>query len=82
MHLICGFFVSRFFASLVIHQLLGSRVSDVLYCVLPLYHTSAGAIAVGGVFGIGLTLVVRRKFSASCFWDECIQYKATVSKTH
>ena len=54
------------------------RLEDIIYCVLPLYHTSAGMIAVGTVITRGTTLVVRRKFSASRFWDECIRYKATV----
>ncbi|XP_028407578.1 long-chain fatty acid transport protein 4-like [Dendronephthya gigantea] len=53
--------------------------NDVIYCVLPLYHTSAGIIGVGAVISNGATLVVRRKFSASRFWDECIEYKATIA---
>jgi acyl-CoA synthetase (AMP-forming)/AMP-acid ligase II len=62
--------------------LVGANVNDVIYCALPLYHTSGCILSVGGVFATGYTLVVRRKFSASRFWDECIQYKATVSKIH
>lgn len=52
---------------------------DVNYCVLPLYHTAAGILGVGTALSRGTTVVVRRKFSASRFWDECILYKATVS---
>ncbi|CAB3995420.1 long-chain fatty acid transport 4-like [Paramuricea clavata] len=51
--------------------------ADVLYCVLPLYHSSGGILGVGSVITCGVTVVVRRKFSASRFWDECIKYKAT-----
>ena len=52
--------------------------ADVLYCVLPLYHSSAGILGVSTVIVGGATMVVRRKFSASRFWDDCIKYKATV----
>ena len=51
--------------------------TDVLYCVLPLYHSSAGILGVSTVIVGGATMVVRRKFSASRFWDDCIKYKAT-----
>jgi acyl-CoA synthetase (AMP-forming)/AMP-acid ligase II len=52
--------------------------ADVLYCVLPLYHSSGGILGVSAVITCGATMVVRRKFSASRFWDECTKYKATV----
>ena len=52
--------------------------SDVLYCVLPLYHSNGGILGVSATIVCGATTVVRRKFSASRFWDECIKYKATV----
>ena len=51
---------------------------DVIYCVLPLYHSSGGILGIGSVIACGATMVVRRKFSASRFWDECVKYKATV----
>ena len=53
--------------------------NDVNYCTLPLYHSSGGIIGASALL-FGATLVVRRKFSASRFWDECVHYKATVSK--
>lgn len=28
----------------------------------------------------GMTVVIRKKFSASKFWDDCIKYNCTVSK--
>ena len=52
--------------------------ADVLYCVLPLYHTSGGKLGVSCAITCGATVVVRRKFSASRFWDECVKHKATV----
>ena len=51
---------------------------DVIYISIPLYH-GIGSIALGQVLCQGATAVVRRKFSASNFWTDCIKYKCTVS---
>ena len=51
---------------------------DIIYCTLPLYHTAGGGLGVGSCLVQGNTLVLRRKFSASKFWDDCVQNKATV----
>lgn len=29
----------------------------------------------------GMTVVIRKKFSASRFWDDCVKYNCTVSGT-
>uniref|UniRef100_A0A3B3ZPX7 long-chain-fatty-acid--CoA ligase n=1 Tax=Periophthalmus magnuspinnatus TaxID=409849 RepID=A0A3B3ZPX7_9GOBI len=50
------------------------RPDDIIYDCLPLYH-SAG---VGQCLINGLTVVVKRKFSASRFWDDCIKYNCTI----
>ena len=52
---------------------------DIVYSSLPLYHSSAGVLGVGQCLINGCTLVLRRKFSASQFWDDCVKSKATVS---
>ena len=59
----------------------GSSITpnDVMYCALPLYHTNGGILGVGQVVLYGNTLALRRKFSASNFWNDCIKYKCTVS---
>ena len=46
------------------------RPGDRLYCVLPLYHATAGLCAVGAALMNGATFVLRRKFSASQFWPD------------
>ena len=56
------------------------RPDDVVYCTLPLYHTNGAALATGQMFYQGTTLVIRKKFSASNFWPDCIKYKCTVSR--
>ena len=53
----------------------GSR--DVMYCALPLYHSAGGAMAVMAVLMAGATLALRRRFSASQFWDDVRMFDAT-----
>lgn len=35
-------------------------------------------MGVGQCLIYGMTVVLRKKFSASCFWDDCVQYNCTV----
>ena len=58
---------------------LALRHDDILYTSLPLYHSAGGILGVGLCFFRGCTVVLRRKFSASKFWDDCVEAKATVS---
>lgn len=54
------------------------RPEDRIYCVLPLYHTAGGVIAVSMALLNGAALVLRRKFSASEFWSDCRAQGVTV----
>lgn len=56
----------------------GAHSSDVLYLYLPLYHTSGFLMGLCGAIDIGLTVVLRRKFSVSNFWNDCRKHKVTV----
>jgi len=51
--------------------------TDVHYCALPLYHTAGGVMQVGAVLFAGAALALRRRFSASQFWDDVRKYDAT-----
>uniref|UniRef100_A0A8C9YDD6 long-chain-fatty-acid--CoA ligase n=1 Tax=Sander lucioperca TaxID=283035 RepID=A0A8C9YDD6_SANLU len=51
---------------------------DIIYNCLPLYHSAGTIMGVGQCLLFGLTVVVRRKFSASRFWDDCVKHKCTV----
>ncbi|MSP95062.1 MAG: long-chain-acyl-CoA synthetase [Alphaproteobacteria bacterium] len=51
---------------------------DRMYDVLPLYHSAGGICALGPVFLGGGSLIIRDKFSATEFWDDCRRYKPTV----
>ena len=53
-------------------------VKDTLYMALPLYHSSAGMLALGPSFCFGLCIALRVKFSASNFWKDCVKYNCTV----
>jgi len=62
-----------------VHVMLNILEDDVIYDTLPLYHTAGGMVGIGQAVLFGNTLIIRRKFSASNFWKDCVQYKATVS---
>nr|AKN21615.1 slc27a-1 [Schmidtea mediterranea] len=61
-----------------VSQMLGIQESDIIYNPLPLYHTAGGMIGVGQVIIRGSIMAIRKKFSASAYWSDCIKYKATV----
>ncbi|XP_044131793.1 long-chain fatty acid transport protein 6 [Bufo gargarizans] len=56
----------------------GGTPDDIVYITLPLYHSAASLIGIGGCVYLGSTCVLRNKFSASKFWDDCKTYKVTV----
>lgn len=39
-------------------------------------------VGVGQCLIHGMTVVIKKKFSASRFWDDCAKYNCTVSHTH
>ena len=56
---------------------MGATRHDRMYCVLPLYHSAGCIIAVGSMLSVGGTVILRRRFSASQFWDDVCRYDAT-----
>ena len=56
----------------------GTRASDRVYDVLPLYHSAGGICGPGMALTTGGSLVIRRKFSVHEFWDDCARYRPTV----
>ncbi|GAB0202168.1 bile acyl-CoA synthetase [Grus japonensis] len=59
-------------------RLCGLRPDDIIYTTLPLYHSAGLLIGLGGCFEVGATCVLRAKFSASQFWDDCRRYNISV----
>jgi solute carrier family 27 fatty acid transporter 1/4 len=58
---------------------IGCRPDDVLYVTLPLYHSVGGMIALAGVMKHGITMVMRKKFSAKIYWADCVKYRVTAA---
>lgn len=51
--------------------------SDRFYCFLPMYHAAASMSATGTALCAGASVVVRRKFSRSEFWNDVRRYDIT-----
>ena len=51
---------------------------DVVYVSLPIYHGNGTFIGIGSAIVSGATVVLRRRFSATNFWKECIEFNCTV----
>ena len=54
-----------------------STAKDRMYVVLPLYHSAGGVCAVGSVLTVGGTIILKRKFSTTQFWEDCVNHQAT-----
>ncbi|KAJ3396987.1 hypothetical protein HDU92_001278 [Lobulomyces angularis] len=52
--------------------------TDRIYNCLPLYHSSGLLIGFGFTVRNGSTMIISKKFSATSFWKECCESKATV----
>jgi solute carrier family 27 (fatty acid transporter), member 1/4 len=68
------------FMALGSNFMLDIRHEDIIYSPLPLYHTAGGMVGVGSVLLRGVTMALRKRFSASQYWTDCIRYNATVSQ--
>ncbi len=53
---------------------------DTIYNPLPMYHSVGGILGVGAVLLGGSSMAIRKKFSASNYWTDCIKYKCTVAQ--
>ncbi|MDY6943849.1 MAG: long-chain-acyl-CoA synthetase [Pseudomonadota bacterium] len=51
---------------------------DIYYLPLPLYHATGLIACWGSIVATGAAVVVRRRFSASEFWDDINRYQATI----
>uniref|UniRef100_A0A671XWV8 long-chain-fatty-acid--CoA ligase n=1 Tax=Sparus aurata TaxID=8175 RepID=A0A671XWV8_SPAAU len=69
---------NRLLTALAILSSNGVTSSDVIYVNLPLYHTAGFLIGFIGAIETGSTIILKRKFSASQFWDDCRKNSVTV----
>lgn len=58
----------------------GTDSDDVFYCMLPLFHMAAGMSLTSHALAAGGPIVLRRKFSASRFWDDVRRYGVTTTQ--
>ncbi|MEE4278107.1 MAG: long-chain-acyl-CoA synthetase [Halieaceae bacterium] len=55
----------------------GITANDRIYITLPLYHGTGGICGVGQALMAGACIVLRRRFSASHFWDDVAEHDVT-----
>ena len=56
----------------------GAVESDRIYITLPLYHATGGLCAVGAALLTGASIALRKKFSASQFWEDIVAEDCTM----
>ncbi|XP_045610956.1 long-chain fatty acid transport protein 4 isoform X2 [Procambarus clarkii] len=69
-----------YFAGEGMSTFIGLAPSDILYGPLPLYHTAGGILGLGHSLFTGGATVLKRKFSVSQFWSDCVKYRCTVAQ--
>ncbi len=52
--------------------------NDILYDCLPMYHSTGGVAAIGGVLMNGGTVAIRERFSARRFWADIVEENCTI----
>ncbi|MBR9829322.1 MAG: long-chain-acyl-CoA synthetase [Oceanospirillales bacterium] len=62
----------------VMEVTIGAKSDDVFYCCLPLYHGAAATSVTSTALRAGATILVRRKFSVSRFWQDVSDNDVTV----
>ncbi|XP_041645335.1 very long-chain acyl-CoA synthetase-like [Cheilinus undulatus] len=68
----------RLWMATFFQSMAGVGADDIVYIYLPLYHSAGLLMGLCGSIEKGLTVVLRRKFSASQFWNDCRKYNVTV----
>ncbi|XP_075883424.1 long-chain fatty acid transport protein 2 [Nelusetta ayraudi] len=68
----------RVWAASFLQGICGVKSDDIFYINLPLYHSAGFLIGMTGAIERGITIFLRKKFSASQFWDDCRKHNVTV----
>lgn len=64
--------------ALAVHFMSNLQFDDIVYDPLPLYHSAGGMIGAGQMLLRGISVALRKKFSASGFWNDCAKFNCTV----
>jgi fatty-acyl-CoA synthase len=62
----------------VFETAVGVTPDDRIFLTLPLYHATGGMCGVGCAINAGAALILRSRFSASTFWSDAIETRATM----
>ena len=62
--------------------MMGTRPDDRIYNCLPMYHSVGGVTAIGAALVNGGSVMIRKRFSASRFWDEVVESECTIFAVH
>lgn len=54
--------------------------NEIIYTSIPLYHLAGGVMGTSQCLLFNSAMVIKRRFSASQFWHDCIKYKATCAQ--
>jgi fatty-acyl-CoA synthase len=57
--------------------MMNMQPDDRLFNCLPMYHSTGGIVGIGATLVSGGTVVIRRRFSASRFWDDIVAHGCT-----
>ncbi|CAJ1049428.1 very long-chain acyl-CoA synthetase-like [Xyrichtys novacula] len=68
----------RLWLATYLQSIAGVHSNDIIYIYLPLYHSAGFLMGLCGAIEKGITIVLKRKFSASQFWNDCRKYNVTV----
>lgn len=54
--------------------------NEIIYTSIPLYHLAGGIMGTSQCLIFNSSMVIKRRFSASQFWNDCIKYNATCAQ--
>jgi solute carrier family 27 fatty acid transporter 1/4 len=54
--------------------------NEIIYTSIPLYHLAGGIMGTSQCLIFNSAMIIKRRFSASQFWPDCIKYKATCAQ--
>jgi len=54
--------------------------NEIIYTSIPLYHLAGGIMGTSQCLIFNSAMVIKRRFSASQFWPDCIRYQATCAQ--
>ncbi len=58
--------------------MMNTQPVDRLYDCLPLYHSTGGIVAIGAMLVRGGSVLIRKRFSTSRFWDDVVDGDCTI----